>query len=102
MTFVEITRFRVAPESRGALVAARPAMLRDFSTDRRGFVDAQLIELRSGEWLDVVRWRSREDFVTSREKGANHPGIAAFFSAIDDVIETVEGEEPDLPADPRL
>ena|ERR1700754_1541646 len=97
MTFVELPRLRVAPERRDALLAARPAMLRDFAAGRSGFIDARLVELSTGEWLDIVRWQSRDDFLASREKGANHPGIAAFFGAIDAVISTEEGSEPDAP-----
>jgi quinol monooxygenase YgiN len=99
MPAIELTRFRVAAGHRDALLAARPAMLRDFAEDRAGFLGATLVELPGGEWLDVVRWRSREDFAASREKGPNRPGIAAFFAAIDELVSAeqgVEAQEPDL------
>ncbi|MFC0509358.1 putative quinol monooxygenase [Micromonospora costi] len=88
---MELTRFRVRPEQVDALLAARPAMLADFRADRAGFLDADLVRLPDGEWLDVVRWRSAEDFAASRVKGANRPGIAAFFAAIDSVVSAEEG-----------
>jgi hypothetical protein len=69
MTTVEITRFRAAAAD--ALVAARPAMLRDFQSDRTGFLGARLIRLTAGEWLDIVFWRSPEDFAESRRRGAS-------------------------------
>lgn len=93
MSFVELTRLRVGAGQRDAFLAARPAMLRDFAADRDGFIDARLVELATGEWLDLVRWSTRADFLASREKGANRPGIAAFFDAIDAVLATEEGEE---------
>ncbi|MGK5739719.1 antibiotic biosynthesis monooxygenase [Micromonospora sp. URMC 103] len=88
---MELTRFRVLPEQTDALLAARPAMLADFRADRAGFLDADLVRLPDGEWLDIVRWRSAEDFAASRAKGANLPGIAAFFAAIDSVVSAEEG-----------
>jgi quinol monooxygenase YgiN len=92
-TTIELTRFRVPAGQRAALLAARPEMLRDFAADREGFLDATLVELPGGEWLDVVRWRSSADFAASREKGPNRPGIAAFFAAIGELVSSEEGVE---------
>ncbi|RXZ49040.1 hypothetical protein ESP57_08780 [Agromyces fucosus] len=85
---IELTRFRAGRE---ALLAARPAMLADFRTDRPGFIGARLVELPDHEWLDVVEWRSAADLALSRERGANLPGIAGFFSAIDELIVSEDG-----------
>ncbi|REE97515.1 antibiotic biosynthesis monooxygenase family protein [Thermomonospora umbrina] len=90
-TTVELTRFTVAPERTEALLAARPGMLADFRADREGFLGARLVALPNGEWLDIVDWRSPEDFAASRAKGANLPGIAAFFAAIDSLVGVDEG-----------
>lgn len=93
-TVVELTRFRVAAHHTGALLEARSAMLADFRTDRAGFLGARLIRLPADVWLDIVDWRSSEDFAASRAKGANLPGIAAFFAAIDELIGSEEGQLP--------
>jgi quinol monooxygenase YgiN len=90
-TTVELTRFRVAPAKVEQLLAARPAMIRDFEADRAGFLGARLVRLPDGEWLDIVDWRSPQDFAASREKGANLPGIKAFFEAIDSLVAAEEG-----------
>ncbi|MBM0232210.1 hypothetical protein JNW91_10250 [Micromonospora sp. STR1_7] len=90
-TTVEITRFRAPAARADALLAARPAMLRDFQTDRTGFLGARLIRLAADEWLDVVFWRSPEDFAESRRRGGDRPGIQAFFSLIDEVVSVEEG-----------
>ena len=42
-----------------------------------------------------MQWRSPEDFAASRAKGANLPGIAAFFAAIDEVISSEQGIRTD-------
>lgn len=91
MSTIELTRFKVAADKAGELVAARPGMLADFVADRAGFVAAQLVELPGGEWLDIVEWETPEDFAASRAKGGNLPGIARFFAAIDELITAEEG-----------
>jgi len=86
---VELTRFRVRPERAGALLAARPGM------DRAGFAGAQLVRLPDDQRLDIVTWRSPQDFAASRAKGANLPGIKAFFDAIDELVSAEQGEIAD-------
>jgi heme-degrading monooxygenase HmoA len=95
MATVELTRFRVRPEQEEALLAARPGMLRDFHADRAGFIDAMLVRLPDNEWLDIVSWRSEEDFAASRAKGANLPGIATFFGAISQLVSSEQGSLAD-------
>jgi quinol monooxygenase YgiN len=91
VTTVELTRFRVSPGKTAQLLAARPGMLKDFEADRAGFLGARLVQLPDNEWLDIVEWRSSEDFAESRVKGANLPGIKAFFDAIDSLVSAEEG-----------
>jgi hypothetical protein len=92
MTTIELTRFRVAPADAELLLAARPAMLADFAADRTGFLGAQLVRLPGDEWLDIVTWADPADLAASREKGANLPGIAAFFGAIASLVAAEAGE----------
>ena len=92
MTTIELTRFRVAPANAEALLAARPAMLADFAADRTGFLGAELVRLPNDEWLDIVTWADPADLAASRDKGANLPGIAAFFAAIEALVTAEEGE----------
>jgi quinol monooxygenase YgiN len=96
VTTIELTRFRVEPHRVGDLLSARPTMLADFRADRTGFLDAHLVQLPGDQWLDIVTWRSPEDFAASRAKGANRPGIAAFFAAIAELVSAEEGTEPDI------
>ncbi|MFC4912814.1 hypothetical protein [Actinomadura gamaensis] len=87
---IELTRFTARDRAR--LLAARPAMLADFQADREGFLGARLVELPGNEWLDIVEWRSAEDFRASRAKGPNRPGIEEFFAAIDGLVSDEQGE----------
>lgn len=91
MPTVELTRFRVDPSREDDLLRARPQMLADFRADRSGFIEARLVRLPNDEWLDIVLWATPEDFAASRAKGANLPGIAAFFDAIDALVSAEEG-----------
>jgi quinol monooxygenase YgiN len=88
---MELTRFRVSPEHADQLLAARPKMIADFEADRAGFLSGKLVRLPGDEWLDIVEWRSPEDFAASRAKGANLPGIKAFFDLIDELVSMEEG-----------
>ncbi|MFD1933459.1 MULTISPECIES: hypothetical protein [Nonomuraea] len=88
--FVELTRFTATRAAE--LLAARPQMVADFEADRAGFLGARLVRLAGDEWLDIVDWRSADDFAASRAKGANLPGIAAFFAAIDALVSDEQGE----------
>jgi hypothetical protein len=94
MTTVELTRFRVEPSRVPELLGARPAMLADFRADRAGFLDARLVRLPGDQWLDIVTGHSPEDFAASRAKGANLPGISAFFAAIAELVTAEAGDEP--------
>lgn len=96
MPTIELTRFRVEPGRVAELLQARPAMLADFRADRAGFLDARLVRLPDDQWLDIVTWRTAEDFAASRAKGANRPGIAAFFAAIAELVSAEEGTEPEI------
>ena len=95
-TTMELTRFRVTPENTDAMLAARPGMLADFQADREGFLGARLVRLPDDEWLDIVEWRSPQDFAASRAKGGNLPGVAAFFATIAELVSAEEGEAADV------
>ncbi|MFI6317207.1 antibiotic biosynthesis monooxygenase family protein [Nonomuraea sp. NPDC050556] len=88
---VELVRFRVEPERVEALLEARTAMVAEFAADRAGFLGARLVRLGGDEWLDIVEWRSPEDFAASRAKGPNLPGVAAFFAAIGGLVSDEQG-----------
>lgn len=71
-------------------------MLADFRSDPAGFLEARLVRLPEDEWLDIVTWRSPEDFAASRDKGVNLPGIVALFAAIVSLVSSEEGVEPEI------
>ena len=88
---VELTRFRTSPQNTERLMASRPAMVAEFTQDRVGFLGATIVQLPDNEWLDILWWRSPEALAHSRQRGANLPGIAAFFDLIGEVLVAEEG-----------
>lgn len=91
MSVIELTTFTVAPEKTAAMLAARPGMVAAFRADRRGFVSAKLIRVAEDRWLDVVEWSDDTAWDESRAKGANQPGIAAFFATIGTLVSSERG-----------
>jgi hypothetical protein len=53
------------------------------------------VRLPDDQWLDIVTWRSPQDFAASWAKGANLPGIMAFFDAIEELVSAEQGENAD-------
>ncbi|MFJ4467028.1 alpha/beta fold hydrolase [Streptomyces sp. NPDC089424] len=99
MSVIEMTTFVVAPDRTSEMLAARPAMLAAFRTDRRGFIAARLVRVAENTWLDLVEWADAEAFDASRAKGANLPEIAAFFATIDELVGVRSGVRYDDAAD---
>ena len=57
---------------------------------------AQLIQLSGDDWLDLVIWRSCDDFEASRDKGVNLPGIGAYAENIAEILADEQGEMLDV------
>lgn len=90
MTTLEIVRLRVAAAHAEQFAAARGPMLEELAA-RPGFVRADLVRLGDEEWLDLVTWRAADDLAESRRRGADGPGVAAFFGLIDAVLADESG-----------
>lgn len=58
---LELVHFDVAPEQRDELLSLRPGAIDALRSAYPGLLDARLAELDDGTWMDVVRWRSREE-----------------------------------------
>ena len=57
---------------------------------------AHLIQFGGDAWLDLVIWRSCDDFEASRAKGVNLPGIAAYAENIAEILADEQGEILDV------
>ena len=57
----EVVRSRLHEGAEERMLAARPPMIRAVRERFPALVDATLVRLDDGTWLDIVRWSSREE-----------------------------------------
>jgi hypothetical protein len=89
---LEVVRFTVATEDRAAFLRDRPAAIAALRERFAGLLDATLAELDDGTWIDVLRWRSREEAIEAAQHFRSVPAAAAWASRIAEVREMVHGE----------
>jgi hypothetical protein len=71
--YVQVVHARVHPEDEEAMLAKRPAFVGAMKRAVPGLIDANLVKLEDGTWLDIVRWESRE---SAEEAPAAHGQVA--------------------------
>lgn len=69
--FFEVVNARLQPGGEEAMLALRPRFVAAMKAAAPGLLDARLVKLDDGTWLDIVEWDSRE---------AAAAGIAAHHS----------------------
>lgn len=82
---LEIARFTVKPEAEAQFLAERERMIGHLRRHFSGLLGAQLVKLENGEYLDLVRWASREQALRAAEGVMKVPEIAAWFAHIAEV-----------------
>ena len=89
--YVQVVHARVLPEVEEAMLAKRPAFVGAMKRAIPGLVDASLVKLEDGTWLDIVRWESRE---AAEEAPAAHdelPEAAEMDALVEEVMEFKQG-----------
>jgi len=81
--FIELVRFRSRAGVTEQEVLAAAERVNVFLKSQPGFVSRRLGRSDDGTWIDILRWRSREDVTAAMEKTAASPHCAAFFGLID-------------------
>lgn len=84
---LEIVRFKVAPGRREEFLGGRAAAISALRSAYTGLVDARLAELDDGSWIDVVRWRSRQEAEAAAAGCEKIPAVAEWIATIDSVDE---------------
>lgn len=82
---LEIARFTVKPDAEEQLLAEREQVIAHLRRHFPGLVDAQLVKLDNGEYLDLVRWASHEQALRAAAGAMEVPEIAAWFAHIAEV-----------------
>lgn len=83
---IEIARFTVKTGAEAAMLAERPAMVRELRKRFPAHQDAYLTKLDDGSWMDVVLWSDRAQAEAAAEGVYAYPEIAAWFRHTDRVI----------------
>lgn len=93
----EIVRSRVAEEREEEMLALRPRMIAALRRRFPEFLDAHLVKLDDGAWLDIVRWRSREAAERASAEFEQIPEAQAMAALVEEVISFDHGidREPD-------
>ena len=93
----EIVRSRVPTDREEEMLRLRPVMI---AAVRRRFpelIDARLVKLDDGSWLDIARWESREAAERAAQAFPEIPEAAAMGELIEEVVALEHGvdAEPD-------
>lgn len=88
---LEIVHFTVAPDAEAALLAGRAEMIAAVRAAHPGLLDARLVDLGGGHWMDLVRWRSAEDAHTAAADFSNIAVAGAWASNIAEVTSMAHG-----------
>lgn len=82
---LEMTRFTICPDAEGAFLAGRDAAMNALRTQYPGLQGATLVKLKSGEYLDLVRWTNHDEAQRAMEGAMDIPTVAAWFANIEAV-----------------
>ncbi len=96
----EIARSRLRPGAEGRMLELRPAMIEAVRARFPELIDARLVRLDDGTWLDVVRWRSREAADAAAAAFGEIPEAREMGELIEEVVAFEHGveAEPDVVA----
>ena len=87
----EVVRSRVRPGAEEDMLQLRPQMI---GAVRRRFpelLDARLIQLDDGSWLDLVQWSSRDAAERAAASMPEIPEAAAMMELIEEIVSFEHG-----------
>jgi hypothetical protein len=87
MSYVyEVVRSRVRAGAEEEMLRLRPRMIAAVQERFPDLVDARLIQMDDGSWMDVVRWRSREAAEQAAAAMPEIPEAAAMMGLIEEIV----------------
>lgn len=86
---VEIVRFTIDHDRRDEFLRLRPVAINALRDAHGGLIEAWLVERDDGTFIDLVRWRSREEALAAAAAFPEIEAAQAWLSAIADVKETI-------------
>jgi hypothetical protein len=87
----EVVRSRVEPANEAAMLELRPAMVAAVRRRFPALLDARLVRMDDGTWLDVVRWSSREAADEAAAEFAEIPEAREMSALVAEVLSFEHG-----------
>ena len=87
----EVVRSRVEPANEAAMLELRPAMVAAVRRRFPALLDARLVRMDDGTWLDVVRWSSREAADAAATQFAEIPEAREMSALVAEVLSFEHG-----------
>lgn len=94
----EVVRSRVRAGAEEEMLRLRPRMIAAVRERFPELLDARLVQLDDGSWLDLVQWSSREAAEQASAAFAEIPEAAAMGALVEEVISFEHGVEREPPA----
>ncbi len=99
MTVVyEVVRSRVRAGAEEEMLRLRPRMIAAVRERFPELLDARLVQLDDGSWLDLVQWSSRQAADQAAAAFADIPEAAAMSAFVDEIISFEHGVDREPPA----
>ncbi len=87
----EVVRSRVRAGAEEEMLRLRPRMIAAVRERFPELIDARLVQLDDGSWLDLVQWSSREAAERAAASFAEIPEAAAMGALIEEVVSFEHG-----------
>ncbi len=87
----EVVRSRVRAGREEEMLALRPAMIAAVRSRFPDLLDARLVRMDDGTWLDVVRWRSREAAEQAAAAFAEVPEARQMSELVEEIVSFEHG-----------
>jgi hypothetical protein len=89
----EVVHSRLKPGAESEMLNLRPAFVAAVKTRYPELLDATLVRLDDGTWLDIVRWQTRRSADEAAAEAVQIPEASAMMALIDEMISHHQGEE---------
>ena len=95
----EVVRSRIRPGAEEDMLRLRPRMITAVRQRFPELLDARLVQLDDGSWLDLVRWSSREAAERAAASMSEVPEAAAMGELLEDIVSFEHGVDREPPAE---
>ena len=89
----EVVHSRLKPDAEDEMFRLRPAFVAAVKTRYPDLLDATLVRLDDGTWLDIVRWKTRRSAEDAAAEAAEILEAAAMMGLIEEMISHHQGVE---------